>query len=114
MALPSTPEAATMKRLGASLVALFALAACNDPGLVGVRGFNEATAAEVAGCTLITNIRMAPGVYGPLLADQGLRYARNMVKDEARAAGATHVVFDLQRPGEPVYEVRAGAFRCPA
>ncbi|MBW6507470.1 MAG: hypothetical protein K0B00_12055 [Rhodobacteraceae bacterium] len=103
-----------MNRLALALPVLVALAACNDPGLTGVRGVTEATAAEVAGCTLLTNIRMAPGVYGPVLAEPGLRYARNMVKDEARAAGATHVVFDLARPGEPIYEVRAGAWRCPA
>jgi hypothetical protein len=103
-----------MKRLAFALPVLIGLAACNDPGLAGVRGVTEATAAEVVGCTLLTNIRMAPGVYGPVLAEPGLRYARNMVKDEARAAGATHVVFDLARPGEPTYEVRAGAWRCPA
>jgi len=102
-----------MKTAALMVPVLLALAGCNDPGLFGVRGVTEATAAEVAGCTLMTNIRMAPGVYGPVLADPGLRYARNMVKNEARAAGATHVVFDLVRPGEPIFEVRAGAWRCP-
>lgn len=102
-----------MKPIHFVLPAVLALAACNDPGLVGVTGVTEATAAEVAGCTLLTNIRMAPGVYGPVLADPGLRYARNSVKAEAKAAGATHVVFELVRPDEPVYEVVAGAWRCP-
>lgn len=102
-----------MKPIELLLPAALALAACNDPGLIGVRGVAEATAAEVAGCTLLTNIRMAPGVYGPVLADPGLRYARNSVKAEAKAAGATHIVFEPSRPGEPVYEVVAGAWRCP-
>jgi len=103
-----------MKRAVFGLGLLAALSGCNDPGLIGARGITEATLAEVAGCTLITNIRMAPGVYGPVLAEPGLVYARNSVKAEARAVGATHVVFDLARPDEPVYEVRAGAWRCPA
>lgn len=103
-----------MTRPALALLALAALSGCNDPGLIGARGITEATAAEVVGCTLITNIRMAPGVYGPVLAEPGLVYAKNSVKAEARAAGATHVVFDLARPGEPVYEVRAGAWRCPS
>ncbi|WP_372840614.1 hypothetical protein [Phaeovulum sp.] len=103
-----------MKTAILALAAFGVLSGCNDPGLTGARGITEATAAEVVGCTLITNIRMAPGVYGPVLAQTGLAYARNSVKAEAKDAGATHVVFDLIEPGVPVYEVRAGAWRCPS
>lgn len=101
-----------MKR-GFLLVALAALAgACTrDPGFVGVSGVREGTAAEVASCSYVTDIRMKPAVYG-LLADQGLKYARNTILSDARDAGANTVVFEAVSPGADVYELRGTAYRC--
>lgn len=89
-----------------------ALAGCNDPGFRGVSGVRTAEAHEVVSCTRLVTIRTRPDVYGPLLADQGLTYARNRVLDDARKAGANTVVFDKVTPGEPVFEVTAQAYRC--
>lgn len=88
------------------------LAGCmRDPGFTGVAGVREATAAEVAACTYVSDIRMKPGTYG-LLADQGVKYARNTIMADARDAGADTVVFDSVTPGADVYELHAVAYRC--
>ncbi|MCL7466030.1 hypothetical protein [Phaeovulum sp. NW3] len=102
-----------MRPVPALILPLFLLAACNDPGFTGVAGVRAADATEVAGCTLVSRISMKPEVYGPLLADQGLRYARNKIMDQARQDGASHVVFERVEPGQDVYLVRADAYRCP-
>ncbi|MBC7138293.1 MAG: hypothetical protein H5U17_05995 [Defluviimonas sp.] len=89
------------------------LAACaQDPGLVGVPGIREEEAHEVAACSYRSTITMTPGLYGPLLAEQGLRYARNKVKEDALAAGANTVVFEKVTPGSDVYQISAAAYRC--
>jgi hypothetical protein len=91
---------------------LAALAGCtNDPGFAGVSGVREADASEVAKCAYITDIRARPGVYGPL-AEQGLRYARNSIMADAKAAGANTVVFDKAAPGSDVYQLHLVAYRC--
>ncbi|MFZ5752103.1 MAG: hypothetical protein ACOY5U_13705 [Pseudomonadota bacterium] len=54
---------------------------------------------------------MKPGVYGPL-AEEGLRYARNSIKLDARNAGANTVVFDAAPPGVAIYELHAVAYHC--
>ena len=96
-----------------TLLAATLLAACSqDPGFVGVPGIREAEAQEVTACSYLSNITMTPGVYGPLLAEQGLRYARNKVKQDALAAGANTVVFEKVTPGTDVYQIRATAYRC--
>lgn len=88
------------------------LAACTtDPGFTGVAGVREATVAEVARCTYISDIRMTPGTYG-ILADQGVKYARNKVMADARASGANTVVFDPVSPGADVYVLHAVGYRC--
>lgn len=97
----------------AGAAALAATAGCApDPGLTGVAGVREMTAAEAAGCRYITDIRMTPGLYGPL-ASEGLKYARNKVRAEALASGANALVFDQATPGQDVYEVHAVAYACP-
>lgn len=101
-----------MKRIALGAVLAAGLAACTqDPGFVGVAGVREAAAAEVAACSYVTDIRMSPGVYG-VLADQGLKYARNTIMADARDAGANTVVFDPVTPGADVYEIHAVAYRC--
>ena len=55
---------------------------------------------------------MTPGVYGPVVTDQALRYARNKVMTDARNAGANTVVFDTVEPGSEVYLIHAKAYRC--
>lgn len=95
------------------LMAAVALAACSgDPGFTGVGGMNEAEASEVTQCRYVTDLRMAPGVYGPVLAEQGLRYARNKIMADAQRSGADTVVFDKVAPGSDVYELHAVAYRC--
>lgn len=89
------------------------VASCaQDPASLPVTGVSEAQAEEVGACTLVTSIRSTPGIYGPLLAEEGLRQARNAVLKDAKDAGANTVVFDKVAPGAPVYEVTAGAYRC--
>ena len=87
------------------------LAACTDPGFTGVAGMREAEANQVAACRYVSNLRMSPGVYGPL-ADEGLRYTRNKIMADARSMGANTVVFDKVTPGLPVGEVTAVAYTC--
>lgn len=94
------------------LVSLLVLTACTDPGFVGVSGVSAVEQADVAACNLVSHISMEPGVYGPLLADQGLRYARNKIMEQARDDGANRVVFDKMEPGADVYQLRARAYRC--
>lgn len=93
------------------LAATIVLSACNDPGFTGVPSVRTATASEVAACAYVIDLRVRPGVYGPL-AQQGLEYSRNQVLDSARQAGANTVVFDRVEPGTMVTEVRATAYRC--
>lgn len=96
----------------ATLALLAVLAACSgDPRFTGVPDVREASGAEVATCAYVTDIAMKPGVYGPL-ADQGLAYARNSIKLDARDAGANTVVFAPAPPGTVIYELRAVAYRC--
>lgn len=99
-----------MKRT-ALFLTLAAAGCVKDPGFVGVAGVREATAAEVATCAYVTDIRMTPGTYG-LLADQGVKYARNTIMSDAQKAGANTVVFDPVAPGADVYELHAVAYRC--
>jgi hypothetical protein len=101
-----------MKTIPMAVAALTTLGACTqDPGFSPPAGVREATAAEVTDCAYVSDIRMKPGVYGPL-ADQGLKYARNSVMADARDAGANRVVFNQVTPGADVYAVAATAYRC--
>lgn len=93
-----------------ALAAALALAGCTNPA--GVAGVREATQAEVASCAYVSNIRMTPGLYGPVVGDQALKYARNTVMADARNAGANTVVFAQATPGTEVYMVEAVAYRC--
>lgn len=102
----------SMGLMGTAVLAGGLLGACSDPGIVGVNGVSEALASQVGACTALTVIQMTPGVYGPVLSDQALRYARNRVMADARDAGANTVVFDPVPPGGEVYLVRATAYRC--
>ena len=97
-----------MRRM--ALIGLAMLAGCTMPQGRGA-AVREATAAEVAACRYITDIRMTPGVYGPVLTEQALIYARTQVKSDAARAGADTIVFAAQ-PGEIVYQVDAAAYRC--
>ncbi|MCB2129368.1 MAG: hypothetical protein KDE03_09905 [Rhodobacteraceae bacterium] len=98
--------------LGSAVLLLAALASCtNDPGFTGVAGIRDATAAEVTSCAYVADYRMKPGTYG-LLAGQGLKYARNRMRSDARSAGADAMVFDTVVPGADVYELHATAYRC--
>jgi hypothetical protein len=94
------------------IATVLALAGCDDPGFRGVPEVRTATAAEVGSCRLISHISMTPAVYGPVLAEQGVRYARNKVMESARADGANTVVFEQVEPGADVYVVRAQAYSC--
>ncbi len=101
----------TMKSPLLALAALSALAGCTNPD-AGVSGVTDALASQVTACTYVTDIRMTPGVYGPVVTDQALRYARNKVMTDARDAGANTVVFDTVEPGAEVYLIHAKAYRC--
>lgn len=100
-----------MNRL-ATLAALAVVASCTgDPRFSGVPDVREASADAVSQCRYVTDLRMKPGVYGPL-AEEGLRYARNSIKLDARNAGANTVVFDAAPPGVAIYELHAVAYHC--
>jgi hypothetical protein len=71
-----------------------------------------AEASEVGACRFVTNINMKPGVYGPVLGDQGVKYARNKVLESARDDGANTVVFAPVEPGGDVYVLKAQAYAC--
>lgn len=93
------------------LMALVAVSACNDPGLRPAAGVVSVSQAEVASCQFLTNIAVAPSLYGPF-SGAGTRYARNQILDEARRAGANRVVFDTIEPGAAVLQLKAAAYRC--
>ncbi|MDI3334971.1 hypothetical protein QKW60_00985 [Defluviimonas aestuarii] len=94
------------------LVFLIPLAACTqDPGFTGVSGVREASPAEVATCTYVTDIRSTPGAYG-VLAGPAVKYARNRILADAREAGANTIVFDPVSPGVEIYQLHAVAYRC--
>ncbi len=100
--------------LGSAALAAALVAGCTqDPGFVPVRGVDEITAAQAASCAYLLDIRMKPGVYGPL-ADQGVKYARNRVLADAKAAGGNAVVFKAVSPGTDLTVIEATAYRCPA
>lgn len=105
-------RAQIMKFLLPLATASLALAGCTDAGFRGVTGVRNATEAEVASCRYVTTITMKPGVYGPVLADQGIKYARNKVLESAGQSGANTVVFDRVEPGGAVYLVSAKAYSC--
>ena len=98
--------------LGACCGAILALAGCSDPGFRGVPEVRSARLDEVGACRLISHISIEPGVYGPVLAEQGLRYARNKVLEMARSDGANTVVFETVEPGTDVYLVKGDAYAC--
>ncbi len=89
------------------------IAACQPaPGLVGVPEVRLASSAEVVTCTPVQIISTTPGLYGPILGQQAIEYARNDTLAAARDAGANTFVFDETPPGEPIYVVRGTAYRC--
>ena len=98
---------------GAALAVSLVAGCAPDPGFVPVSGVAEITAAQAASCAYLVDIRMKPGVYGPL-AGQGVKYARNRVLADAKAAGGNAVVFKSVSPGSDLTLVEATAYRCPA
>jgi hypothetical protein len=95
------------------LAGLAALAGCtNDPGFTGVSGVREAQAGEVLACAYISDISMRPSLYGPVLGQESLKYARNTILAEALDSGANTVVFDQATPGADIYKLHAKAYRC--
>lgn len=102
-----------MARLPLLIAASVLVAGCvaEKTGMVAVSDIREITLVEAQSCTLLTNVRSRPGVYGPL-ASQGVEIARNQALSSAKEAGANAVVIEPVSPGEQVYEVRLGAYRC--
>jgi hypothetical protein len=95
------------------LILLPLLAACTPPaGLVGVREVRVISAVEAARCTPLEVISTRPGLYGPVLGQQAVEFARNETLDAARDAGANAFVFDETPPGEMITIVRGTAYRC--
>lgn len=94
------------------VVALTALTACNDPGFRGVSGVRSATEAEVVNCRYVSDISVEPGLYGPVIGERALAYARNQALQSALESGANTVVFATVGPRETAYDVRARAYRC--
>ncbi|MCB2115383.1 MAG: hypothetical protein KDE00_03575 [Rhodobacteraceae bacterium] len=102
-----------MKQTASFFALAVALAACTaEPkGMRAPTGVREAAASEVGACAYVSDFRIKPSVYG-LLAEEGLRFARNTILTDARDAGANAVVFDPMSPGTQVYELHAVAYRC--
>lgn len=104
-----------MKRhtpLIAMILAGVGLAGCTDPGFHGNNAVRIATAGEVGSCRLIENLSMEPGVYGPVLGGQGVKYARNKMLDTAAKDGANTVVFDENNAAGTVTNVTGKAYSC--
>ncbi|MCV2863813.1 hypothetical protein [Defluviimonas sp. WL0075] len=100
-------------RITAFLFCAAALAGCtNDPGFRGVIGVREARAEDVLACRYISDISMRPSLYGPVLGQQALKYARNTIMADALDSGANTVVFDQATPGSDVYKLHAKAYSC--
>jgi hypothetical protein len=97
----------------ALLLLLPFLAACTPPaGITGVDTVRVISATEAAGCEATEIVSMTPGLYGPVIGDQAVEYARNEVLALAARGGANAFVFDETPPGEPVYLVRGTGYRC--
>lgn len=100
-------------RSQAMLAGVLALAGCtSDPGFTGVSGVREATAGDVLACHYISDISMRPSLYGPVLGQEALKYARNTIMADAQDLGANTVVFDQATPGADIYKLHAKAYRC--
>lgn len=96
----------------ASITAVLVLAGCNDPGFRGVQGVRIAQASEVGSCKLIETVSQEPGVYGPVLGNQGVKYARNKLMDMAGKDGANTIVFTETAKGSEITEVKGLAYSC--
>ena len=95
------------------LLLLPLLAACTAPaGLTGVPDVRVISSAEAAACTPVETVSLTPGLYGPVIGEQAVEYARNEALALARKGGANAFVFDDPPPGEPVYVVRGRSYRC--
>jgi hypothetical protein len=89
------------------------IAACAAPaGLTGVPDVRVISAAEAAACQPLESLSMTPGLYGPVIGEQAVEYARNETLALARQGGANAFVFDETPPGEPVYRVSGTAYLC--
>ena len=100
-----------MSRYALALLPL--LAACTAPaGLTGVSDVRVISAAEAVACAPVEGFSLRPALYGPVVGQQAIEYARNELLASARAAGANAFVFDETPPGDPVYLVRGTAYRC--
>ncbi|MCV2869834.1 hypothetical protein OEW28_14455 [Defluviimonas sp. WL0002] len=75
-------------------------------------GVREATPGEVASCRYISDISMRPSLYGPVLGQEALKYARNTIMADALDSGANTVVFEQATPGTDVYKLHAKAYSC--
>ncbi len=95
------------------LLILPLLAACTAPaGLTGVSDVRVISAAEAADCEPLRILSTTPGLYGPIIGQQAIEFARNETLADAREIGANAFVFDETPPGEPVYLIRGTAYRC--
>jgi hypothetical protein len=77
-----------------------------------VRDVRVISAAEAAACSRSSGVSMTPGLYGPVIGDQAVEYARNEVLALARRGGANASCSRSPPPGEPVYVVRGTGYRC--
>ncbi|MEL6645247.1 MAG: hypothetical protein AAFQ79_15055 [Pseudomonadota bacterium] len=102
-----------MKRLVLGLAPL-ALAACEPAsGFVGAPGMTVASDAEVAACTPTKVYTTTPGVYGPVVGEQALEFARNETMANAQEDGANTIVFDSGGLGDTeALFVRARGYIC--
>lgn len=95
------------------LLLLPLLAACTPPaGLTGVTDVRVISAVEAAACEPLMILSSTPGLFGPVLGQQAIEFARNETLADARELGANAFVFDETPPGEPIYLVRGTAYRC--
>lgn len=82
-------------RYAVLLLAPLALAACEPAGgLVGAPGLAVASAGDVAACAPTKIYTTTPGVYGPVVGEQALEFARNETMVNAQEDGANTIVFE--------------------
>ncbi|MEM9476283.1 MAG: hypothetical protein AAGA71_13395 [Pseudomonadota bacterium] len=84
------------------VLAPLALAACDpSPGLDGAPAMNVASAEEVAACTPTKIYTTTPGVFGPVVGEQAMEFARNETMANAQEDGANTIVFESGGLGDP-------------
>lgn len=103
-----------MRRIALAVLCPVLVSACNlSTGPQDPAGINVGTPESVATCTPVTRLTSTTGLAGPALREETLRAARNRVAQDALAAGADTLLFEVGAPGDTdALFVEAVGYRC--